>query len=93
MRHGSLLDHLQNKVARTADQNVVREAQDPEAIRPQRAISDLIVAPAAPVLVGSGYSGMLSCFFQGVSTSFSRSMASARATRRRVEWGMITSST
>ncbi len=38
------------------------------------------------------YNGMLSCFFHGRSTSLARSMASARAIRRRVECGMITSS-
>ena len=38
--------------------------------------------PAAP------QSGKLSCFFQGSSTSFERSSASAREMRLRVEWGM-----
>jgi hypothetical protein len=38
------------------------------------------------------YSGKLSCFLAGISTRFSRSMASARATRARVALGMITSS-
>ena len=37
-------------------------------------------------------SGMLSCFFHGCSIFLVRSMPSARAIRRRVEWGMITSS-
>ena len=48
--------------------------------------------PAAFAETPSPHNGMLSCFFQGVSTSLVRSMASARATRRRVECGMITSS-
>ena len=38
------------------------------------------------------HSGILSCFFQGFARSFVRSSRSARATRRRVECGMITSS-
>ena len=38
------------------------------------------------------YTGKLSCLRAGISTRFSRSMASARAMRRRVECGMITSS-
>ena len=37
-------------------------------------------------------SGMLSCFRHGRSLSLWRSMARARAMRRRVEWGRITSS-
>ncbi len=47
---------------------------------------------SAGALSRRNYSGMLSCFFQGRSTSLARSMASARAIRRRVECGMITSS-
>jgi hypothetical protein len=35
---------------------------------------------------------MLSCFFQGLSVSLWRSIAKARAIRRLVECGMITSS-
>ena len=38
------------------------------------------------------YNGKLSCFFAGTSTFLSRSIASARAIRRRVECGMMTSS-
>ncbi|OIQ64913.1 hypothetical protein GALL_535330 [mine drainage metagenome] len=38
------------------------------------------------------YNGMLSCFFQGLLSFLPRSDAKARATRRRVECGMITSS-
>ena len=38
------------------------------------------------------HSGMLSCFFQGFSMDFVRRSRSARATRLRVECGMITSS-
>jgi hypothetical protein len=39
-----------------------------------------------------GHSGMLSCFFQGFASFLPRRAAKARATRRRVECGMITSS-
>ena len=39
------------------------------------------------------HSGMLSCFFQGFSSSLSRSIAAPARSRRRVECGMITSST
>ena len=39
-----------------------------------------------------GYNGKLSCFFAGISTFLSLSIASARAIRRRVECGMMTSS-
>src|SRR5574338_1544910 len=39
-----------------------------------------------------GHSGMLSCFFHGFSSCLLRSFRSPIATRRRVEWGMITSS-
>ena len=38
------------------------------------------------------YNGRLSCFFAGTSVFLSLSIASARAMRRRVECGMITSS-
>jgi len=38
------------------------------------------------------YSGKLSCFFAGISTFLSLSIASARAMRFRVECGMMTSS-
>ena len=38
------------------------------------------------------HNGKLSCFFAGVSTCLSLSIASARAIRRRVECGMMTSS-
>ena len=38
------------------------------------------------------YNGKLSCFFIGTSTFLSRSIASARAIRFRVECGMMTSS-
>ena len=38
------------------------------------------------------YSGKLSCFFAGISTFLSLSIASARAIRFRVECGMMTSS-
>jgi hypothetical protein len=38
------------------------------------------------------YNGKLSCLRPGSSTVFPRSIASARATRRRVVLGMITSS-
>ena len=38
------------------------------------------------------YTGKLSCFRPGISTCLLRSMASARASRRRVACGMITSS-
>jgi hypothetical protein len=38
------------------------------------------------------YNGKLSCFFAGISTFLSRSIASARAIRRLVECGMMTSS-
>lgn len=38
------------------------------------------------------YNGILSCFFQGCSVSLWRSIARARAIRRLVECGMITSS-
>jgi hypothetical protein len=41
----------------------------------------------------AAHSGMLSCFFHGLLSRFWRSDANARATRRRVECGMITSST
>src|SRR5690606_28080331 len=37
-------------------------------------------------------SGILSCFFHGLESFFVLSEAKARATRLRVEWGMITSS-
>ena len=43
-------------------------------------------------LVLPAYSGMLSCFFSGISSVLVRSMDSARAIRRRVKCGMITSS-
>jgi hypothetical protein len=43
-------------------------------------------------LVLPAYSGMLSCFFSGISSVLVRSMESARAIRRRVKCGMITSS-
>ena len=39
------------------------------------------------------HSGILSCFFHGFSRSLLRSILNARAMRRRVECGMITSST
>ena len=42
---------------------------------------------------GERHSGMFPCFFHGFSSVLPRSMAKPRATRRRVEWGMITSST
>ena len=45
-------------------------------------------APAIP----HAQSGMLSCFFQGLLSFLFLRLAKARATRRRVEWGMITSS-
>ena len=38
------------------------------------------------------YSGMLSCFFQGFETVLPFRLRRAREMRRRVEWGMITSS-
>src|SRR5436190_13756826 len=38
------------------------------------------------------HSGMLSCFFHGFSSCLFLSLRSPIATRRRVEWGMITSS-
>ncbi len=38
------------------------------------------------------HNGKLSCFFIGISTCLSFSIASARAMRRRVECGMMTSS-
>src|SRR6185503_8520636 len=38
------------------------------------------------------HSGMLSCFFQGFSSCLSLSLRRPSAMRRRVEWGMITSS-
>jgi hypothetical protein len=38
------------------------------------------------------YTGKLSCLRPGISTVFPRSIASARAMRGRVAWGMITSS-
>jgi hypothetical protein len=41
---------------------------------------------------GIGYNGKLSCFFAGISTFLSLSIANARAIRRRVECGMMTSS-
>ena len=41
---------------------------------------------------GAAHTGRLSCFFAGISTFLSRSMASARVNRRRVARGMITSS-
>src|SRR5262245_52167893 len=40
----------------------------------------------------SAHSGMLSCFFHGFSSFLFFSVFSARAMRRRVECGMITSS-
>ena len=40
----------------------------------------------------AAHSGMLSCFFIGTSTALSFSIASARAIRRLVECGMMTSS-
>ena len=43
-------------------------------------------------LVLPAYSGMLSCFFSGISSVLVRSMESAWAIRRRVKCGMITSS-
>ncbi len=44
------------------------------------------------VHVISSYSGILSCFFHGFVSFFVRSDAKARATRFRVECGVITSS-
>ncbi len=41
---------------------------------------------------GHNHTGKLSCFLCGISTSLCFSIASARAKRRRVECGMITSS-
>jgi hypothetical protein len=38
------------------------------------------------------HNGKLSCFFAGISTFLSLSIASARAIRRLVEYGMMTSS-
>ena len=40
----------------------------------------------------AAHKGMLSCFFGGFASFLSRSMASERITRRRVERGWITSS-
>ena len=53
--------------------------------------------PRSPALNKSpltrpGYSGMLSCFFQGFSMRLLRSICSALATRLRVACGRITSS-
>ena len=45
-----------------------------------------------PTLLRTVYNGKLSCFFAGISTFLSFSIASARAMRRRVECGMMTSS-
>jgi hypothetical protein len=47
---------------------------------------------AHPTLLRTVYNGKLSCFFAGISTFLSFSIASARAIRRRVECGMMTSS-
>jgi hypothetical protein len=38
------------------------------------------------------YSGMLSCFFQGLAICLPRRPFRARAMRRRVPWGLMTSS-
>ena len=49
-------------------------------------------AAAYNATFASVYNGKLSCFRPGVSTCLPLSIASARATRRRVACGMITSS-
>ena len=59
-----------------------------QAISPRLAIRIFEKRPRRAI----AQSGMLSCFFHGFSSSLSRSMASERATRRRVRCGMITSS-
>jgi len=41
---------------------------------------------------GRPQSGMLSCFFQGLLSCFPFKLRNARTMRRRVPWGMITSS-
>ena len=51
-----------------------------------------VVGSSTYSMGSSTYNGMLSCFFQGFSSFLWRSMLSARATRLRVECGMITSS-
>ena len=59
------------------------------------AIHDVLLAPvtgAAPRGALPDHSGRLSCLRAGISSRFSRSIASARATRARVACGMITSS-
>jgi hypothetical protein len=43
-------------------------------------------------LIDFAYNGKLSCFFIGISTFLSLSIANARAIRRLVECGMMTSS-
>ncbi len=54
--------------------------------------SKIIPTLTIVVVTHHSHTGKLSCFLAGISTFFSRSMASPRAMRRRVECGLITSS-
>ena len=84
---------------RTSFGSDVAEAAD---IAPIRVLADRPVGLARPPWSGAlasprshaarAHSGMLSCFFHGLLSRLCRSDAKARATRRRVECGMITSS-
>ena len=50
------------------------------------------IAPMPRGMARVAHNGILSCFFQGFSSSLPRNIANARVTRLRVEWGMMTSS-
>jgi hypothetical protein len=68
-----------------------REAMSPESITTTGSI-DSGPAPSGASRNDESYNGKLSCFFIGISTCLSRSIASARAILRLVECGMMTSS-
>ena len=75
--------------------DTLRRRQNPARISdarytPLRVVEQVTRGPASTAVVF--YTGKLSCFLAGISTCLFFSIASARASRRRVECGMITSS-
>ena len=81
---------------RNEHENIALEDVEAKVLELARGMRDDGIRKAAAADVTPShapYSGMLSCFFQGFARSLLRSSRSARATRRRVECGMITSST
>jgi hypothetical protein len=74
-------------IASTADNTPNIRSHDPLAL-----CHNLDRRRHVATVVSIRHNGKLSCFFAGISTFLSFSIASARAIRRLVECGMITSS-